>query len=162
MRTGNTKLKALAMCMLLLIAAPAVAFADTQCKPILAVQRDVLVTDGCSSPVGFCAAGTFKGNHGFRGAFFFSAVSFDPILSDPLGRLVVPGISTYTTDDGVLTISDVSVFDTARGTFAGVGRITQGTGSFAGATGDIFTTGRVQADGVSFITDTTGEICLPK
>jgi hypothetical protein len=141
------------------IAAP--ASADPQCKPIIAVQRDVLVTDDCPSPIGFCAGGTITGNHGLRGTSFFSAVNFDPIPSDALGRLVVPGQSTFTTDDGVLTISDVSVFDVARGVFAGVGRIVQGTGRFAGATGEIFTTGRVSADGTSFVTDTTGTICLP-
>jgi len=52
------------------------------------------------------------------------------------------------------------VFDVARGTFAGVGRITTGTGRFAGATGDVFTTGRVSADGLSFTTDMTAEICF--
>ena len=134
--------------------------ADPQCKPIQAVQRDVLITQNCPSPVGFCAGGTITGNHGLRGTTFFSAVNFDPIPSDALGRLVVPGESTFTTDDGVLTISDVSAFDVALGTFAGVGRIINGTGSYAGATGTIFTTGRVGTNG-SFVTDTTGEICLP-
>ena len=160
MKTQITKSKVLTMCLLILMAAPA-AFASSQCKTFVAEQHDKLTTDGCTSPIGFCAGGTFKGNHGFRGNTFSSALSFDPILSDPLGRLVVPGVSTYTTDDGTLTISDVSVFDTTRGTFAGVGRITEGTGRFAGATGDIFTTGHVSPDGLSFTTDMTGEICFP-
>ncbi len=145
---------------LLILMAASVASANPQCKSIFAAQQDRLTTEGCSSPVGFCASGTFTGNHGFRGNFFFSALSFDPIVSDPLGRLVVPGISTYTTSDGVLTISDVSVFDVVRGTFAGVGRITSGTGRFAGATGDIFTTGRVSADGLSLTTELSSEICF--
>lgn len=136
------------------------AVAGSDCKTIFAEQNDRLIIEGCMSPIGFCAGGTFKGNHGFRGNFFFSALSFDPIVSDPLVRLVVPGVSTYTTDDGVLTISDVSVFDTTRGTFAGVGRITQGTGRFNGATGNVFTTGHVSADGLSFTTDTVAEICF--
>jgi hypothetical protein len=148
------------MFLLIVMAAPA-AFAAAQCKTIFAEQNDRLTAEGCTSPIGFCASGTFKGNHGFRGNFFFSALNFDPIVSDPLGRLVVPGLSTYTTDDGKLTISDVSVFDTVRGTFAGVGRITEGTGRFNGATGDVFTTGRVSADGLNFTTDMTAEICLP-
>jgi hypothetical protein len=37
----------------------------------------------------------------------------------------------------------------------------QGTGRFAGATGDIFTAGRALADG-SFINEVRGEICIPK
>jgi hypothetical protein len=46
----------------------------------------------------------------------------------------------------------VSVFDVERGTFAGVGRIVDGTGKFAGATGDVFTYGHVSEDGSSFTT----------
>ena len=135
-------------------------FADVDCKPIHAVQHDVLVTEGCLSPVGFCAEGTVMGNHGLDGASFFSALAFDPIPDDPRGRQVVPGISTYTTDEGTLTISDVSVLDSVRGTFAGIGKIIKGTGRFAGASGDIFTFGRVLLDGVSFTTDVAGELCL--
>jgi len=159
MKTNFTKSKIFTICLLFALLAPAVA-ANPQCKTIFAVQHDTLIAEGCTSPIGFCAGGTFTGNHGFRGDFFFSALSFDPIVSDPLGRLVVPGVSTYTTNDGRLTISDVSVFDVERGIFAGVGRITSGTGRFAGATGDIFTTGRVSPDGLNFTTDMTGNICF--
>jgi hypothetical protein len=124
-------------------------------------QQAVLVSDGCTSPVGFCTRGTFKGNHGFRGASAFSALAFDPIPNDPLGRLVVPGVSTYTTRDGQITRSDVSVFDVPGGTLAGVGRIVDGTGDFAGATGDVFTYGRVSEDGESFTTTFVIELSLP-
>lgn len=153
-----SKFKVLTMCLLIAIAARS-AFADSQCKTFFAVQHDQLITEGCTSPINFCAGGTFTGNHGFRGNFFFIALRFDPIANDT--RLVVPGISTYTTDDGTLKISDVSTFDTQRRTFAGIGHITEGTGRFAGATGDIFTTGRVSEDGLSFTTDMTAQICFP-
>jgi hypothetical protein len=136
--------------------------ADDACKIITGTQEDVLVTDECTSPVGFCARGTFQGNHGFRGTTAFSALAFDPIPNDPLGRLAVPGTSTYTTRDGQITVSDVSVFDVERGTFAGIGRIVEGTGSLAGATGDVFTYGHVSADGSSFTTTFVIELCLPK
>ncbi|HEX6625428.1 MAG TPA: hypothetical protein VF064_17065 [Pyrinomonadaceae bacterium] len=148
------------MCLWAAMAGPA-ASGQSQCVVVKAAQSDALITAGCTSPVGFCAGGTVAGNHGLRGTSSFSATSFDPIPNDPLGRVAVPGTSTYTTDAGVLTINDVSVFDTARGTFAGVGRVAGGTGRFAGATGDIFTTGRVGADGVSFVTDVSGDLCLP-
>jgi hypothetical protein len=150
------------------LSAPALS-ASSKCKTIQAVHDDLLLPPGpgCPSPVGFCAGGdSLRGNHRFRGSFFFSAITFSPIPGDPLGRLSVPGISTYTTPDGTLTISDVSVFDpappqgTGTGTFAGTGRITAGTGRFAGATGDIFTTGRVSEDGLSFTTEATIEICF--
>ena len=135
--------------------------ADPSCKPIHAVQRDVLVTENCPSPIGFCAAGTITGNHGLRGTSFYSSRGFHPVPGEAPTRQVVVGTSTYTTDDGAIVVEDLSVFDTARGTFAGVAPIVEGTGRFAGATGDLLTTGRVLPDG-SLITDVTGEICLPE
>jgi hypothetical protein len=143
-------------------AAAPLAAADDDCTVITGTQEDALVAAGCTSPVGFCARGTFKGNHGFRGISAFSATAFDPIPNDPLGRLAVPGESTYTTREGRITVSDVSAFDVQRGTFAGVGRIVGGTGPFAGATGDVFTYGHVSADGNSFTTTFVIELCLPK
>jgi hypothetical protein len=137
------------------------AAAKKGCFVIRGEQEDSLVAAGCTSPVGFCAAGTFKGNHGFHGTSAFSATAFDPIPSDPLGRLAVPGTSTYTTPNGQITVSDVSVFDVARGTFAGTGRIVEGTGEFDGATGDVFTSGHVSEDGQSFTTSFVIELCLP-
>jgi len=134
------------------------------------VDDSVLVPPGpdCLSPVGFCAASDrVQGTHGFRGTFFFQALAFEPIASDPAGRLVVSGISTFTTRDGTVTISDVSVFDPAppqgsgTGPFSGIGRITSGTGRFAGAGGDVFTAGRTREGGTAFTTNTTLEICFP-
>ena len=130
-------------------------------KTITGTREDALSTDGCTSPVGFCTRGTFKGSGGFKGVSTFSALAFDPIPSDPLGRLAVPGVSTYTTRDGGLTVSDVSVFDVAGGTLAGVGRIVEGTGEFAGATGDVFTSSYVSDDGTSFRTTFVIELSFP-
>ena len=143
--------------------------AAAQCQTITAVDDSVLLPPGadCPSPVGFCASSDrVQGNHGFRGTFFFQALAFEPIASDPLGRLAVSGISTFTLADGTVTISDVSVFDpaspqgTGTGTFSGIGRITGGTGRFAGATGEVFTTGRVHASGTAFTTETRLEVCF--
>src|SRR5262245_10591877 len=144
--------------------------AAQHCQTINAVDDSVLVPPGpgCPSPIGFCAASErVQGNHGFRGTFFFQALAFEAIANDPAGRLVVSGISTFTTPDGTVTISDVSVFDPAQpqgtgtGTFSGIGRIRSGTGRFAGATGDVFTAGRTREDGTAFTTQTTLEVCFP-
>jgi len=148
----------------------ATAMTAPHCQTIDAVDDSVLIPPGpdCPSPIGFCAfSDRVQGNHGFRGTFFFQALAFDPIASDPAGRLVVSGISTFTTRDGTLTISDVSVFDPAppqgsgTGTFSGIGRIKSGTGRFAGATGDVFTSGRTRENGTAFTTQTTLEVCFP-
>ena len=151
------------------LSVPSAPAAAPHCQTIIAHDDSALIPPGpdCPSPVGFCAASDrVQGNHGFRGTFFFQALAFEPIASDPLGRLVVSGVSTFTTPDGTLTISDVSVFDPAApqgsgtGTFSGIGRITGGTGRFAGATGDVFTAGRTREGGTAFTTDTTLEICF--
>ena len=128
---------------------------------ITGLKEDALFTDGCTSPVGFCARGTFKGNHGFQGTSAFNALAFDPIPNDPLGRLAVPRASTYTTADGQIAVSDVMAFDVARGTFAGVGRVVEGTGEFSGATGDVFTYGHVSEDGTSFATTFVIDLSVP-
>lgn len=158
-----------ALLSLVFLFSAATAMAAPHCQTINAVDDSVLIPPGpdCPSPIGFCATSDrVQGNHGFRGTFFFQALAFEPIASDPAGRLVVSGISTFTTPDGTLTISDVSVFDpappqgTGTGTFSGVGRITGGTGRFAGATGDVFTAGRTREGGTAFTTQTTLEICF--
>ena len=152
-----SKFQVVTMCLLIAIAVQGAS--ASQCKTFFAVQHDRLITEGCTSPVGFCAGGTFTGNHGFRGNFSFIALSFVDLGNGI--RQAVPGISVYETEDGTLKISDVSVLDNDRLTFAGVGHIIEGTGRFAGATGDVFTTGRVSADRLSFTTDMTAQICFP-
>ena len=112
------------------------------------------------APSASAPGGTFKGNHGFQGTSAFTALSFTPIPNDPLGRLAVPGESTYTTSDGQITVSDVSVFDAPGGTFAGTGRIVGGTGEFADATGDVFTYGHISADGASLTTTFVIELAV--
>jgi hypothetical protein len=134
---------------------------EFECLSIFASDHQALITTGCTSPVGFCAGGTFNGNHGFKGTSSFIAKAFHPIPDDDKGRQVVPGESTYTTADGSITISDVSAFDSERGTFSGIGRIESGTGRFAGATGDVFTAGRALPDG-NFINEFKAEICIPR
>jgi hypothetical protein len=67
------------------------AIAAPGCKVMTGTQDESLVSDLCTSPVGFCTRGTFKGKHGFQGTTSFSSLAFNPIPKDPLGRLAVPG-----------------------------------------------------------------------
>jgi hypothetical protein len=158
---ASAALRSSALSLALLALSQVHAGTEPKCTSVFGTQRDSLVTTGCASPVGFCTAGTVSGNHGLRGTSTFSALAFDPIASDPLGRIAAPGTTTYTTDDGTLVVQEVSAFDVQAGTLAGIGRIVEGTGAYLGATGDLFSTRRVSADGKTITGDLTGEICLP-
>ena len=78
MNSQNPKRRLLAACMLVgLLASTGLATrqiranrSGTKCLSIFASEESALITDGCNSPVGFCAAGTFRGNHGFKGSSF--------------------------------------------------------------------------------------------
>jgi len=73
------------------------------------------------------------------------------------------GTFTVTTDQGAVSTSNVGVLDVAQGTFSEMGRVSEGTGRFAGATGVLFFFGSATAapDGtLHFQGDIAGELCL--
>src|SRR6266511_2467594 len=102
-------------------------------------------TDGCTSPVGLCTAGVFKGDHLLRGTTSFVADGIAPAAGMPAveaaSTLSYSGLLTITTQHGTLTTRDTGIFDTAAGLFASRDIVVGGTGVFAGATGHIFFTG---------------------
>jgi len=131
-----------------------------RCRTLRIEARGIFVSGAsCPSPVGLCVEGTFRG--GLRGTVFLSAEAANPVPSDPLGRQAVVGSLDFTTRDGVFTVDTVTVFDAERGTAAGSGRVVDGSGRFAGASGDHIVFGQVLPDGSIKTTQRT-TLCLPR
>ncbi|MDC5698931.1 hypothetical protein OO014_16890 [Intrasporangium calvum] len=114
----------------------------------------------CSSPVGICVTGTFKG--GIDGTLVFTATSLTPTVDTATtGVVLATGDNTIAAKDGTITTKDAIVLQTTgQGMFAEIDTIVGGTGSYAGATGAITATGVF--DGVNPGQGRySGEICLP-
>ncbi len=136
--------------------------ADGKCKKIHALIVDTQVTEGCTSPNGFCAEGTVKGNHGLNGTTYFR---MDGAVRGPAtapGTLATTGILTYTTDRGTLTVreSGLSGLTTVDGSFiTAFQQVLEGTDGYLGATGHLWVLG--ENLGTHFEADVTGVLCLP-
>jgi hypothetical protein len=136
------------------LAAPA---PDGHCAQIHAVIIDAQVTDGCTSPNKFCAAGVVLGDHGLNGKTYFTTDS--AIVGPPTrpGSIAASGILVYTLNRGTLTARESGL---SLGTyFSNFDEILSGTGDFAGATGHFWLAG--QQVNNHFETDVTGVLCRP-
>jgi hypothetical protein len=143
----------LAVLLLCLLAPQESTQASTKCKPVRADQR---VTASTTSPTttGVITNGGIL--NGTTSVTFTSGLTPTP---DPTTFAYTAAL-TIATNKGTLTASDVGIFDTTRGVFTDIARISGGTGNFAGATGTLFITGTT-ADGVNFDDEITGTICQP-
>lgn len=148
----------------LLFAAVAVpALADAGCKKIRATIVDTQVTEGCTSPNRFCAAGVVEGNHGLNGTTYFTmdgAVRGPAVLP---GSIATSGVLVYTTDKGTLTVRESGLSNLMNtpeeGFFTAFQEVLEGTGKYAGATGHLWVAGhRIES---IFEADVTGVLCLP-
>lgn len=142
------------------LASPALA---GECKKIRAEIVDVQVTEGCTSPNRFCAAGTVKGNHGLNGTTYFR---MDGAVRGPAtapGSIATSGILVYTTDRGTLTARESGLSglleSPEEGFFTSFQQVLEGTGDYAGATGHLWVLGHRIED--VFVSEVTGEICQP-
>jgi hypothetical protein len=133
------------------------------CKQIKASGTTLIVTTNCPSPIGLCAAGFFTGDELIRGATFARVLGAAPSIGLPgieaQTMVSLAGERTITTSDGTLAFRFVTVFDTARGEFAEINRVTGGSGKFEGATGTLWFTG---TGTTSFVAEVTGQICTTK
>lgn len=154
------------MCGLLLFAAvasPALAAPDQEgsCKKIHGQIVDVQVTEGCTSPNRFCAAGTVRANHGLNGTTYFR---MDGAVRGPAtapGSIATSGILVYTTDQGTLTVreSGLSGLSSTGEYFTAFQEVLEGTGDYLGATGHLWVLGHNL--GTHFEAGIRGELCLP-
>jgi hypothetical protein len=150
----------LPMLLCLTMASPVLARPDhgEKCHKLDATIVDTQVTDGCTSPNDFCAAGTVRGNLGLNGTTFFSVDSAIVGPSTAPGTIAASGILVYTLHRGTLTVreSGLSGFGAF---FANFQQVLEGTGDFAGVTGHDWVLGQQVGD--HFETQITGELCWP-
>lgn len=134
------------------------------CIPIHAKIRSTFFAEGCYSPVRLCTTGEITEGGILNGTTEFTALSLAPAAGmsgvEPDTTLSYSGLLKITTTHGMLLIRDVGMFDTAKGVFSELDRITEGTERFSGASGTLFIYGTASADGTGFGGSIRGEICL--
>jgi hypothetical protein len=118
---------------------------------------------GCpDSPIGLCSSGTVDSGtiKGSKEAVYLGLVPSAGLTGvEPGATMSYAGTSVFHTAEGDLHTSFVGVIDTIRLVFTEVSRITHGTGGWVNATGDLFISGTVTADGASFESQMTGRVC---
>jgi hypothetical protein len=141
------------------LASPALA---DECKKIQGTIIDAQVTEGCTSPNKFCAAGAVTGNHGLNGTTYFV---MDGAVRGPAtapGSLATSGILIYTTDRGTLTVRESGLSglrESDTGYFTAFQQVVSGTGEYEGATGHLWVLGTAREN--DFSSEIQGVICLP-
>jgi hypothetical protein len=127
---------------------------------------NVIVSEGCSSPVGLCTAGVVTGSGLLKGPNTFTAFGLAAAAGlpgiEPETLVSFAGERVITTPKGTLTLHAVGVFDTAAtaaGEFDELEKVIGGTGWFAGATGTLHLFGTATADRSGFKGAIVGEIC---
>jgi hypothetical protein len=135
------------------------------CRSIHAELHELFTTDNCTSPVGFCAAGTIDGNFGLEGTTFFSVDNTGFMPPESPGITTFVGSFTITTDFGTLTLRESGMSYPRRGNpdggrVATIDEVLSGTGRFAGATGILFFHGR-NGRGLPSDVEVTGDLCVP-
>ena len=148
----------LSLLLIVSLASPALAERndDGKCHKIHGTIVDVQVTEGCTSPNKFCAAGTVAGNHGLNGTTYFR---MDGAVRGPAtapGTLGTSGILVYTTDRGTLTVRE-SGLSGLGAFFTAFQQVLEGTEDYAGATGHLWVAGQNLGD--HFEAELTGVIC---
>ncbi len=141
-----------------------------KCKKLHAQILAVATTEGCTSVVGLCTAGTIEGNRGVNGTTYFTADSIErgPATAlDAASTVSYSGLLVITTQHGTLTSRDTGVFNTVpagttttAGFFSSYDHVESGTGRFENATGT-FVTGGHTVDG-QLESEVQGEICMPR
>lgn len=143
-----------------LLAAGTASASHPRCRSIHGVINDVQVTAGCTSPNGFCAAGTVDGNRGFHGTTWFS---MDGAVRGPAtapGTLATSGLLTYTFRDGTLVVRESGLSGLVQGDdtyFSAFQQVQSGTGRYAGASGYFYVLGQALPD--RFEAEIQGELC---
>jgi hypothetical protein len=133
------------------------------CKRLNARLATVAVSEGCTSPVDFCAAGVITGDGLVQGRTEVVVLGLLPSVGfpsiEPDTTLAYAGDRIIETKHGDLSLRITGVFDTLRGEFSELERVVGGTGRFENAVGTVYVTGVSNAAGNEFEGDITGVIC---
>ncbi|HEX6903756.1 MAG TPA: hypothetical protein VF789_28860 [Thermoanaerobaculia bacterium] len=133
-----------------------------ECKKIHGTIVDAQVTEGCTSPNKFCAAGTVEGNHGLSGQTWFV---MDGAVRGPAtapGSIATSGILIYTMDGGTLTVRESGLSglkESGNGYFTAFQEVLEGTGDYQGVTGHLWVLGQVVEN--HFESELSGVLCEP-
>ena len=125
-----------------------------KCKSIRADMTEIRVTTGCDAGEPSSFLGEFDGNHGFRGTSHFRADSAGTAASTSPEWTPYSGPFRYELRDGTLLMREAGITGTGR--VIAHHAIVQGTGKYAGATGELFVFGTT---GAVVTTEITGTIC---
>jgi hypothetical protein len=144
--------------------------AKNWCHEVDASFSSELAADGCTSPLGLCAAGRVRHDALLRGPMFVTLLEAAPSAGLPSTSpllLSVNGERVLTPrHGGSLAASVVGVFDQnpdspSLGHFVELNVITGGTGFFAGARGVLHVSGQPTGP-TSFAGRITGQVCLSR
>ena len=142
----------------------ALALPDETCIPVQAKINTLFNVAGCTSPVGLCTTGQITGGGILNGETRFTAMSIATAAGmtgiEPDTTLSYHGVLEIITQDGVLYIRDVGVFDQVVRVYSEVDRITAGIGRFENASGTLFIYGNAFDDGSGFDGEVRGQVCL--
>ncbi len=136
------------------LAHPALADEEGRCEKIHARIIDAQVTDGCTSPNGFCAAGTVTGD--LNGTTYFRLDGFIPGPATAPGSFSTSGVLVYTLRRGTLTVRETGISGLGDD-FPALEIVTGGTGELTGATGHLWILGSKVGD--HFDSRVIGELC---
>ena len=157
-----SQMKSLLFVILLAVVTLAIPVSASNCKNIKALIVDSSAPQGCTSPFGFCAAGTVQGNHQMNGTTYFvlDGVSSPPATAPGWG--VTTGLLVYTTKDGTLTVRETGVGKLtghpSNGYLTSIEEVVSGTGRFAGATGFLYNNA-TDVNSV-FYSNISGQLCF--
>ena len=141
------------------------------CKKVEGRVNITSVPSGCSSPLHMCGEGTIKGDIKGQVSVATTWMGLSALLPEMPPASPLPGMSNayvifmtadtvFTTADGTLTSQDATTLSGLTGEYAEVITITEGTGSYAGATGTIIAAGTSSLESGSASGTYSGNICF--
>lgn len=115
------------------------ALADPNTKTMKGTFEEQAVTGAaCTSPVGLCAIGRFRG--ALHGPFDLMVSATQPTANPDVIVLVTSAVLHTKTGD--LNFTGLTLYNTVTGFFSSLDQVAGGTGSWAGATGSLQSRGR--------------------